>query len=358
MGSLWGATSPVTQHSPTIYADLGLAAGGSIPIDPDAEERAVYLAEGDAELDGLRLERRVLYVLRPGIRATLRSQDGARVMLCGGAGAGRPAPCLVELRLLPPRPHQPGQGRLAQPALPGRAGRRGGADPASRGGQDGQLPLGPSRPGRTETLVNELQTTRIGLKTGVSLKVALGGTEGAEPIIFLHGFPESHRTWRHQLHNLERDFYVVAPDQRGFGASDKPEGVEAYRTDRIVADLLALADALRLPRFTLVGHDWGGAVAWSAAFKHPDRIARLVIINSPHPLVFQRSVIDDEAQRAASQYIRAFRVPGFEKSIEAMGYETFFEKSFTPHVDLRLIAERERDAYLHDWSQPAPWRRC
>jgi pimeloyl-ACP methyl ester carboxylesterase len=84
---------------------------------------------------------------------------------------------------------------------------------------------------------------------------------------------------------------------------------------------------LRLPSFTLVGHDWGGAVAWAAAFKHADRIKRLVIINAPHPLVFQRSVIDDEAQRAASQYIRAFRTAGFEKSIEAMGYETFFERA-------------------------------
>jgi pimeloyl-ACP methyl ester carboxylesterase len=181
--------------------------------------------------------------------------------------------------------------------------------------------------------MNELQTTRIGLTTGVTLKVALGGPEGTEPIVFLHGFPESHRTWRHQLHNLERDFYVVAPDQRGFGGSDKPEEVEAYRTDKVVADLIALADALRLEAFTLVGHDWGGAAAWAASF-------------------FQRSVIDDEPQRAASQYIRAFREPGFEKVIAAMGYDTFFEKSFSPHVDLRLISEREREAYLHDWSQP------
>jgi pimeloyl-ACP methyl ester carboxylesterase len=200
--------------------------------------------------------------------------------------------------------------------------------------------------------MKELQTTRIGLSTGVTLKVALGGPEGAEPIIFLHGFPESHRTWRHQLHNLERDFRVIAPDQRGFGGSDKPEEVEAYQTDKIVEDLIALADALRLPSFTLVGHDWGGAAAWLAGFRHPDRIKRLVIINAPHPLVFQRSLVDDEAQRAASQYIRAFRKPGFEKAIEAMGYGTFLEKSFSPHVDLRLIAERERDAYLHDWSQP------
>ena len=198
----------------------------------------------------------------------------------------------------------------------------------------------------------ELETTRIGLNTGVTLKVALGGPEGAHPIIFLHGFPESHRTWRHQLHNLDRDFRVIAPDQRGFGGSDKPEALDAYRTDRVVDDLLALADAVGARRFTLVGHDWGGAVAWAAAFKHADRIERLVIVNAPHPLVFQRSVIDDEAQRAASQYIRAFRTPGFEKTIEAMGFETFLEKTFASHVDLRLISPAERDAYLHDWSQP------
>jgi len=85
MGSLWGAASPVTCHSETIYADIALAPGGSIPIDPQADERALYVAEGDAALDGLNLEPQTLYVLRPGISATLRSRGGAHVMLCGGA---------------------------------------------------------------------------------------------------------------------------------------------------------------------------------------------------------------------------------------------------------------------------------
>lgn len=85
MGTLWGATSPVTCHSETIYADVQLAAGGAMPVDPDADERAVYLAEGEASLDGLTLERGTLYVLRPGIAATLRSATGAHVMLAGGA---------------------------------------------------------------------------------------------------------------------------------------------------------------------------------------------------------------------------------------------------------------------------------
>jgi hypothetical protein len=85
MGSLWGSTSPVTCHSETIYADIALQPGGTMPIDPDADERALYLAEGEASLDGLPLDRSVLYVLRPGTRATLRSAAGAHVMLCGGA---------------------------------------------------------------------------------------------------------------------------------------------------------------------------------------------------------------------------------------------------------------------------------
>jgi redox-sensitive bicupin YhaK (pirin superfamily) len=85
MGSLWGETAPVTCHSPTIYADIKLTAGGAMPIDPEAEERALYLAEGEATLDGQQLEISTLYVLRPGIRATLRSAAGGRIMLCGGA---------------------------------------------------------------------------------------------------------------------------------------------------------------------------------------------------------------------------------------------------------------------------------
>jgi redox-sensitive bicupin YhaK (pirin superfamily) len=85
MGSLWGETSPVTCHSPTIYADIHLSPGGAMPIDPDADERALYVAEGEAALDGVPLQRSTLYVLRPRIRATLRSETGGRIMLCGGA---------------------------------------------------------------------------------------------------------------------------------------------------------------------------------------------------------------------------------------------------------------------------------
>jgi redox-sensitive bicupin YhaK (pirin superfamily) len=85
MGSLWGETAPVTCHSPTIYADIQLAPGGAIPVDPEGDERGLYLAQGEATLDGVPLALSTLYVLRPGIRATLRSAGGGRIMLCGGA---------------------------------------------------------------------------------------------------------------------------------------------------------------------------------------------------------------------------------------------------------------------------------
>jgi pimeloyl-ACP methyl ester carboxylesterase len=200
--------------------------------------------------------------------------------------------------------------------------------------------------------MTDLTTTRIALSTGVTLNVALGGARGGEPILFLHGFPESHRTWRHVAPALAQDYFVVAPDQRGFAGSDKPQGVEHYKTERIVEDLIALADALEMERFTLVGHDWGGAVAWLAALRHPDRIKRLVIVNAPHPLLFQKSLVEDPAQRAASQYMNAFRNPAMEQGIAAMGWESFYAKTFGSHADLSRVPEEEKAAYLADWSAP------
>lgn len=200
--------------------------------------------------------------------------------------------------------------------------------------------------------MTELTQARIELPTGVTLNVATGGPRDGEAIIFLHGFPESHRTWREVAPALADEQYVVCPDQRGFGASDKPTGVAQYKADRIVEDLIALADALELGRFTLVGHDWGGAVAWLAALRHPDRIRRLIIVNAPHPLIFQKSLIEDAHQRAASQYITAFRNPTMERGLEAMGLETFYAKTFASHADISKVSDEERAAYLADWSAP------
>lgn len=199
--------------------------------------------------------------------------------------------------------------------------------------------------------MDKIPLTRITLPTSVELDVAIAGDPANPPIFFLHGFPESHRTWRHQIAEFARDHYVVAPDQRGFARSSKPEGVENYSPDKPVGDLIALADHLGVGDFTLVGHDWGGAIAWMAALQNPGRIERLIIINAPHPLVFQRTLIDDAAQRAASQYIRAFRNPAFERQLEAMGLGGFFDMGFNRHVDPAVLAP-EKPAYLDEWEQP------
>ncbi|PXA93539.1 alpha/beta hydrolase [Nostoc sp. 3335mG] len=192
---------------------------------------------------------------------------------------------------------------------------------------------------------------RIALSTGIALDVAVAGDPAAPAMIFLHGFPESHRTWRHQLPEFARDHFVIAPDQRGYAGSDKPPAVADYAPAILVADLIALADAFGLARFTLVGHDWGGAIAWMAALNHPDRVERLVICNAPHPLVFQRALFDDPAQRAASQYMTRFRDTSLDKGVVGAGLEHFFATEFAQFV-VRTIAGRDKAAYLAEWSHP------
>jgi len=192
----------------------------------------------------------------------------------------------------------------------------------------------------------------VPLSTGITMNVALAGPVDAPPVIFVHGFPESHRTWRALVPSLEHDLRLVMPDLRGFGATDKLQDVAAYSTEHLLADLFALADALDIDRFALVGHDWGGAIAWAAAISGNPRIERLAIVNSPHPAIFQKSLIDHPEQLAASQYMNAFRDPAMEAGIARMGLDTFFDKSFSKHVDLASISPDERQAYLDDWGQP------
>jgi pimeloyl-ACP methyl ester carboxylesterase len=213
-------------------------------------------------------------------------------------------------------------------------------DPDPRGAEDGELP------------VSQVRIERIALSTGVTLNVQHGGPADAPAILFLHGFPESHRTWRNQMEDLARDHSVVAPDQRGFAGSDRPEGVDEYQTGKIVQDAMALMDALGIEHFTLVGHDWGGAVAWATALQHPIRVRRLVIVNAPHPLVFQKSLIEDEAQREASQYMNFFRSPLAEAGITAIGLDGFLDKLLLSHADATKLPAEERQRYIDDWKQP------
>jgi pimeloyl-ACP methyl ester carboxylesterase len=193
---------------------------------------------------------------------------------------------------------------------------------------------------------------RVQLSTGVTLNVALAGDRSNPAVVLLHGFPESHRTWREVAPRLEGRLFLIMPDQRGFAGSDLPQDLDAYRSDVLIDDIFALADALSLEQFALVGHDWGGAIAWGAALRADPRLTRLAIVNAPHPLIFQKSLIENEDQRAASQYITAFRAPGFEKIVESQGFDWFFDRTFSGHTDVRKIPQAEKNQYIADWSQP------
>jgi pimeloyl-ACP methyl ester carboxylesterase len=178
----------------------------------------------------------------------------------------------------------------------------------------------------------------------------LGGQRDAPVLIFLHGFPESHRTWRHQISHFSRHFRCIAPDQRGYRGSSKPQEISAYSPDKLAGDVFQLADALGIGEFTVVGHDWGGAIAWIvAALGQGSRVSRAVIANAPHPAIFQRLVWTDPVQRKASQYMRIFRDTANDALVQEHGLIGMLAKAFDPKLLSGDMEPAERDALLTDW---------
>ena len=176
---------------------------------------------------------------------------------------------------------------------------------------------------------------RIYLSTDIELDCCVVGDPSNPAIIFLHGFPESYRTWRHQLLALSENYYCIAPDQRGYRGSSKPKDVNAYTADKLTADVFALADALEVEDFTIAGHDWGGAIAWSVALngqpggmntQWAGRVTRAMIANAPHPAVYQRLLVSDPVQRASAQYVRFFRDPACDAIVDGGGLLPVLEK--------------------------------
>ncbi|SEL28583.1 Pimeloyl-ACP methyl ester carboxylesterase [Sphingomonas palmae] len=151
-------------------------------------------------------------------------------------------------------------------------------------------------------------TLRQVVANGLTFEVAQAG-EGDHLALCLHGFPELNFSWRYQMPLLAGMGYRVwAPNQRGYGASSRPEGVAAYSADRIVADAAALFDASGAAKLTLVAHDWGGAIAWMFAINRVRPIARLVVMNLPHPICFAEA-LKHWPQRRRSWYMAAFQLP-------------------------------------------------
>ncbi len=192
---------------------------------------------------------------------------------------------------------------------------------------------------------------RLTLANRIELDFVDEGPRDGPPLIFLHGFPESHRTWRHQIAHLSDRYRCIAPDQRGYRGSSKPQDVASYTPDKLIGDVFLLADALGIDRFTVIGHDWGGAIAWGVALTgQASRVRRAVIANAPHPVGFSRLVWENRRQRESSQYMRVFRDTANDDLIREHGLGGILAKAFEGRLNTEDVMEpEERAQLLRDW---------
>jgi pimeloyl-ACP methyl ester carboxylesterase len=176
---------------------------------------------------------------------------------------------------------------------------------------------------------------------------------GSGPLmLFAHGFPEFWYEWHLQLEEFGRDHHAVAPDLRGYNLTDKPEAVDQYRMRHLVEDFRQLASHLGGEKFTLVAHDWGGAVAWAFAIAHPELLDRLVIINAPHPAIFARLLHSNPEQQNASQYMRMFCTPQAEDNLLRDNCQTLVDIVLAHGLKRGYFTDEDKRAYLEAWTQP------
>jgi pimeloyl-ACP methyl ester carboxylesterase len=185
---------------------------------------------------------------------------------------------------------------------------------------------------------------------GIRIHYLIAGA--GELVLFAHGFPEFWYAWKDQLLEFGRDYQAVAPDMRGYNLSEKPPGVDQYQVKMLCEDLRGLAEHLGHKRFFLVGHDWGGAVAWAFALSYPEYLQKLVIINAPHPAVFERELRENPAQQKASEYMLMLRSREAEEILSANRYDFLYNGVLSEGVKNGYFSEEDCKAYLEAWSQP------
>lgn len=145
---------------------------------------------------------------------------------------------------------------------------------------------------------------------GVTLHAVTAGPEDGDLVVLLHGFPEFWYAWHHQIPGLaEAGYRVVAPDMRGYNCSEKPRGVDSYHVDELVGDVAGLVRAFDRGSAHVVGHDWGGLVAWQTAIDRPGVVDRLAVLNAPHPSAYERELRRSPAQWRKSWYVASFQLP-------------------------------------------------
>ena len=187
----------------------------------------------------------------------------------------------------------------------------------------------------------------------IRLNAVAAGPKDGPVVVLLHGFPEFWYSWRKQITPLAAaGFRVIVPDQRGYNKSSKPSGAKSYTIALLTSDVIAIADQLGCERIFLAGHDWGAAVAWSTALLYPERIARLAILNVPHPSVMRRYLATNRRQLRRSWYMFFFQLPWipelfFSASNFKIGARTLVRTSRPGTFSLEDLAE-----YRAAWSQP------
>ena len=188
---------------------------------------------------------------------------------------------------------------------------------------------------------------------GIRLHVAAAGPEEGELVVLLHGFPEFSYGFHHQMEELAASGYrVVAPDQRGYNLSDKPERIEDYTIDQLRDDIVGLIEAFGETSAFIVGHDWGGAVAWHLAASKPVYVKKLIAINIPHPAAMPRVMMKNPVQWVKSSYMAFFQLPEVpEKLMAANDFESM-KQAMKGTARPSAFTEQELDRYREAWSQP------
>ena len=185
---------------------------------------------------------------------------------------------------------------------------------------------------------------------GIKLHTIVIGS--GEPLILLHGFPEFWYCWKSVIPGLKEKFKLIIPDMRGYNLSDKPKDVQKYKMEYLIGDIKGLIKELNLKRVILAGHDWGGVVAWAFAEKYPELLKKLIILNAPHPKIFQKSLRTDKKQQEASSYIFEFLKPNAEKKLYEDDYRRLKKAVFEDMFIKTNFTEFDKEKYIEAWSQP------
>jgi epoxide hydrolase 4 len=187
----------------------------------------------------------------------------------------------------------------------------------------------------------------------VRLHAVAAGPKDGPVVVLLHGFPEFWYGWRRQIEPLATaGFRVIVPDQRGYNLSSKPSGVAAYALTELVSDVIVIADQLGQQKIFLAGHDWGAAVAWSAALLQPQRIAKLVVLNVPHPSVMRRFMTKHLRQTLRSWYIFFFQLPYIPEAFFSAFNYRIGARSLVGSSRPGTFSSEDLAQYRAAWSQP------